>query len=65
MGSSLANGHYTLLFNFSKNLCHLAEEAKASILASFVQPLWEAHTNIPFGCPIQAVSTYTIFTCKV
>lgn len=60
MGSSLANGHYHLLFNFSQNVCHLADEAKATAIASIVRPLWEAHTNIPFGCPIQAVSIHNL-----
>lgn len=56
MGSNLANGHYHLLFNLSQNVCSLANETKASVLASIVRPLWEAHTNAPFRCPIQPVS---------
>lgn len=56
MGSNLANGHYHLLFNFSLNVCHLADDAKASILSSIVRSLWEAHTNAPFECPFQPVS---------
>lgn len=55
MGSKLASNHFHLLFNFSQNVCHLADRGKVAALTAIIRPLWEGHTNLPFECPFEPV----------
>lgn len=60
LGSKLIDGHFSLLFNMTENLCEMAEEAKKTNLVSVVRPIWESYTNAPFGCPFEPVSIILI-----
>lgn len=58
LGSKLLDGQYNLLFNVTENLCDVATNMKKAKIGEIMRPLWEQHTNIPIGCPIDAVSIY-------
>lgn len=50
------DGNSLLLLNLTEDLCHPPEEANGFQLKSIMHSMWLQYTNIPLGCPVEAVS---------